>query len=101
MMGKELPFKVGDIVPYTNTASKTVWAKITIFKEIGDNRKKTWFDGTDTKTGAHVFYPVHISKNILDSLNEYANKIIAENKYEERIADLIDKVNELNGVNTK
>ena len=55
--------KIGHVVPYKNTRGNICEAKINSFKIVENGN--VWFYGTDTITKAEVFYPIHLSANLL------------------------------------
>lgn len=67
-------FKIGDKVPYLNTSANMCWAEISSFKDTEHGRNRIWFIGVDTKTNAHVYYPVKTSNNYLSAMREYARE---------------------------
>lgn len=67
-------FKVGDVVPYINTAQKISWCKITDFENT-TGRNPIWFRGFDTKTEAKVWYSEFLSHNYFSFAKEYAAQL--------------------------
>ena len=55
-------YNIGDIVPYKNSRGNVKLARITLLEKVDNG--KIWFKGIDTQTGANVWYPVHISKEL-------------------------------------
>ncbi len=66
---KEVTLNIGDIVLYNNTRGNIKNAEITSFKDVGNG--KVWFNGIDTQTKAKVWYPTHISLELMGAKTIY------------------------------
>ena len=64
MIMEHSEIKIGDIVPYHNTRGNIKKAKITSFKTVPNG--KVWFKGINIETKAKVWYPLHISKELMN-----------------------------------
>lgn len=68
--------KIGDVVPYKNTRGNIKNAEITSF-EVIERNGKIWFHGIDTISKAKVWYPTHISLELMGGKPIY-NWILSE-----------------------
>ena len=67
---KTAEIKVGDIVKYKNTKGNIKNASITSFVTI-EISGKIWFKGIDTQTKAKVWYPKHLSLELMGKKEVY------------------------------
>lgn len=56
--------KIGDTVLYRNTRSNIKQAVVETFEIVRNG--DTWFKGSDSATGAKVYYPIHLSRYLMD-----------------------------------
>lgn len=59
-------FCVGNQVPFTNTRSKTDFATIESFKRVSNG--KIWFTGKNIRTQKSVWYPLHLSIELIHKM---------------------------------
>lgn len=55
--------EIGDVVPYKNSRGNIKNARIKSFTTV--NNGKLWFNGVDTQTNAKVWYPTHVSIELM------------------------------------